>query len=306
MANRPKAWLAALLTFFFQPLGFLYVGRWRWAIAAVVIALGLSSLQFVFPYLPEWLASLMLLALMCGLARIAYVQALGFPPDAVRPAYSRWYGLLSLGLLFVLFMVSTRAFLFEPFSIPAGSMQPNLPVDSRLVVQKWGYGNYATFGVSLMRSPVSAPVERGDVFVFEFPPNRRTQYVKRIVGLPGDTIEYRNRTLSVNGRALSQRPVDDYFDPAGLRYYNQHMETLGKVEYKILLDKARPDFPHAPEAFAHSENCTYSAGGVKCLVPKDHYYVLGDNRDNSLDSRYWGFVPSDHLVGKFFQVFPPR
>lgn len=304
MSSRPKAWLAALLAFFLQPIGFLYVGRWKWAVLSTAAVIGLASLGFAFANTPPWLATIVQLILCSIFARIAYLQAVRFEADRMRPRYSRWYGLWSAALLFVLLTVGVRAFLFEPFRVPAGSMLPTLGVGARLIAQKWGYGNYTTYGLSLMRSPVSATVDRGDIFVFDYPPNRKIQYLKRIIGLPGDKIEYHNKILSINGQELSQRPTEEYLDESSMRYYSRFIERLGQSEYAILLDKDRPAFVPASQGFRYAENCTYSNVGVACLVPEGHYYVLGDNRDNSLDSRYWGFVPQDHLVGKVVSVFP--
>lgn len=303
MSSRPKGWLAALLAFFFQPIGFLYVGRWKWAILSVAGLIALAGLQFAFANLQQWLRIAQLI--LCSiLARVAYLQAVRFEADRVRPRYSQWYGLWSAALLITLLLVGFRAFLFEPFRVPAGSMLPTLGVGARLIAQKWGYGNYAAFGLSLTRSPVSAVVDRGDIFVFEYPPRRKLQYVKRVIGLPGDKIEYRNKILSVNGQELSRRRTEDYFDESSVRHYSRFIEKLDRSEYAILFDKDRPAILPASQRFPYSDNCTYGNDGVVCLVPKDHYYVLGDNRDNSLDSRYWGFVPQDHLIGKVVWLFP--
>lgn len=304
MLSRPKGWLAAMLGFLVSPFGLLYVGRWKWALGCIPAWLGLGLLAFVSG---SELAPLVVLAqlLFNGvIARIAYLQAIRFNVDRVRPPYSRWYGLWSVALLCVLVVVGLRAFFFEPFRVPAGSMQPTLKVGARLIAQKWGYGHYTAYGVHLMRSPVSAPIERGDIFVFDYPPNPKIQYIKRIIGLPGDKIDYRNKTLSINGQELSRRSAEDYFDEFQVHYYSRFVETLGNVEYAILLDKNRPPMIPGTQAFAFSENCTYSRDGVTCVVPPGHYYALGDNRDNSLDSRFWGFVPEDHLLGKLVQVFP--
>lgn len=304
MSSRPKGWLAALLAFFLQPIGFLYVGRWKWAALSTAVVIGLAGLQFAYANSQPWLLIIVQLILCSVLARIAYLQAVRFEADRVRPRYSRWYGLWSVALLIVLMTVGFRAFLFEPFRVPAGSMLPTLGVGVRLIVQKWGYGNYATFGLGLTRSPVSAAVDRGDIFVFEYPPNRKLQYVKRVIGLPGDKIGYRNKILSVNGQELSRRSTEDYFDESNLRYYSRFFEKLDKSEYAVLLNKDRPAILPVSQGFQYSDNCTYSNDGVTCLVPKDHYYVLGDNRDNSLDSRFWGFVPQGNLIGKVVRLIP--
>lgn len=306
MVNRPKAWLAALLGFLVPPFGLLYVGRWGWAVAAVVVLFTLVALQFALGETLEWLALLVQFAFVCTGSRIAYLQAIRFDAQRPRPGYSRWYGLWAIFLMFVGLMLGFRAFCYEPFRVPSGSMLPTLKVGSRLLVQKWGYGNYGAFGVRLMHKPVSEPIERGDVLVIEFPRNRNTMFIERIIGLPGDKIEYRSKVLFINGQEIVRSPLADYLDEHSMRYHSQYAEKLDRTEYAILIDKDRPAFIPGPDRFPHFENCTYDPAGVTCVVPDGHYYAMGDQRDNSLDSRYWGFVPRDHVVGKLVHVFSSK
>ena len=96
----------------------------------------------------------------------------------------------------------------------------------------------------------------------------------------------------------------DYLEESAMHYYSQYFEKLDSKEYTVLLDKDRPAIIQLPEKFPYFENCKYDTDGVSCVVPEGHYYAMGDNRDNSFDSRYWGFVPRDHVVGKLVHVFP--
>ncbi len=304
MTNRPKGWLAALLGFFVPPLGFLYVGQWKWAVGVAVTIFLLAGFLFAFGGSQEGLTLLVQLVFACSVSRIAYLQAGRFAVDRLRPGYSRWYGLWFTLLLFVSLLLAFRAFLYEPFRVPSGSMQPTLKPESKFIAQKWGYGNYAAFGIRLMRAPVSQSIERGDILVIEFPPNRKLHYIERIIGLPGDKIEYRNKALFINGQETSRRPMADYLEESAMRYYNQYLEKLNNKEYAVLLDKDRPSVIQLSERFAYFENCSYDTDVVSCVVPAGHYYALGDNRDNSFDSRYWGFVPRDHMVGKLVHAFP--
>ncbi|MES2583541.1 MAG: signal peptidase I [Pseudomonadota bacterium] len=304
MSRRPKGWLAALLGFFVSPLGLLYVGRWKWAIASAVGLLGVAAFQLAFADTLVWLTLPVQLVFICTVSRIAYLQAIRFEPDRVRPAYSRGYWLWTIFLMFVLLAITFRAFFFEPFRAPAGSMLPTLKPGARFLVQKWGYGNYGTYGFILMRSPATASIDRGDILAFELPTKRSLHYIKRIMGLPGDKIEYRNKVLFINGQEIKRHAAEDYLDESAMRYHSQYIEKLdNNKEYAVLLDKDRPAAVLNPYTFPHSQNCAYGNEGVVCVVPDGHYYALGDHRDNSLDSRYWGFVPRDHMVGKLVHVF---
>lgn len=194
-----------------------------------------------------------------------------------------------------------RSFLFEPFKIPSGSMIPTLHVGDLILVNKFHYG---------VRLPVvntkiidnHAP-ERGDVMVFRYPPQPTLDYIKRVVGVPGDEVAYLNKRLTINGQAVETQAQPEFFDADSLRYSQQWRETLGERRYNVLNDEGRPAFVGGASEFPGREGCHYSAEGVVCKVPAGHYFMMGDNRDNSLDSRYWGFVPESHIVGKAFFVW---
>ena len=145
--------------------------------------------------------------------------------------------------------------------------------------------------------------ERGDVMVFRYPPKPSLDYIKRVVGLPGDEVAYLNKKLAINGKPLPKSPLPDFFDADSLRYAKQFQETNGDKSYHLLNDDERPSFIAGADNFAFRENCRYSTEGVVCKVPAGHYFMMGDNRDNSLDSRYWGFVPEENIVGKAFFVW---
>jgi signal peptidase I len=214
-----------------------------------------------------------------------------------------WWLDWTAGLFPVILVVFVlRSFLFEPFKIPSGSMIPTLLVGDLILVNKFHYG---------VRLPVlnkkiidNNPVQRGDVMVFRYPVDPRQDYIKRVVGLPGDEVSFLNQTLSINGKPVDSTAQGEFFEGDTLRYEPQFLEKLGDVEHKILLNPRRqayygPD----PKTFPMAENCRYSAEGVVCKVPPGHYFMMGDNRDNSQDSRYWGFVPDENIVGKAFFVW---
>ncbi|MBK1683533.1 signal peptidase I [Rhodoferax fermentans] len=194
-----------------------------------------------------------------------------------------------------------RSFLFEPFKIPSGSMIPTLLVGDLILVNKFEYG---------LRLPVlntkitegTAP-KRGDVMVFRYPPKPSLDYIKRVVGVPGDEVAYLNKRLTINGKVLETNAVPEFFDEDSMRYFKQFEENLGSVKHRVLNDDSRPAFVPGADEFQFKQNCQYSVEGVVCKVPEGHYFMMGDNRDNSLDSRYWGFVPDKNIVGKAFFVW---
>jgi signal peptidase I len=194
-----------------------------------------------------------------------------------------------------------RSFLFEPFKIPSGSMIPTLLVGDLILVNKFAYG--VRLPVLNTKLTEGTPPQRGDVMVFRYPPKPSLDYIKRVVGVPGDEVAYLNKKLTINGQPVSKQPVADYFDEDAMAYYKQFEEVLGAKRHRILNDDNRPAFIPGVENFPNRDNCRYSVEGVVCKVPEGHYFMMGDNRDNSLDSRYWGFVPDRNIVGKAFFIW---
>jgi signal peptidase I len=194
-----------------------------------------------------------------------------------------------------------RSFLFEPFKIPSGSMIPTLLVGDLILVNKFTYG---------LRLPVlntkltdGTPPKRGDVMVFRYPPEPNKDYIKRVVGLPGDEVSYLNKRLTVNGQEVNKKAISDFFDEDAMAYFKQFEETAATKRYRILNDENRPAFVSGATNFPGKQDCRYSVEGVVCKVPEGHFFMMGDNRDNSLDSRYWGFVPERNIVGKAFFIW---
>src|SRR3954468_4169309 len=157
-----------------------------------------------------------------------------------------------------------RSFLFEPFKIPSGSMIPTLLVGDLILVNKFTYG---------LRLPVlntklteGTPPKRGDVMVFRYPPKPSLDYIKRVVGVPGDEVAYLNKHLTINGQPVDEKHVPDYFDRDAMRYFKQFEEKLGDKTHRILNDDERPAFVPGVEDFAFKGNCRYSVEGVVCTV----------------------------------------
>jgi signal peptidase I len=194
-----------------------------------------------------------------------------------------------------------RSFLFEPFKIPSGSMIPTLLVGDLILVNKFTYGIRLPV-VNIKLTQGHAP-QRGDVMVFRYPPKPSLDYIKRVVGVPGDEVAYLDKKLTINGQPVSKTPVPDFFDEDSVSYFKQFEEVLGGKRHRILNDDSRPAFVPGVEDFPFKQNCRYSVEGVVCKVPQGMYFMMGDNRDNSLDSRYWGFVPDQNIVGKAFFIW---
>ena len=172
-----------------------------------------------------------------------------------------------------------RSFLVEPFQIPSGSMLPTLEVGDFILVNKYAYGlRLPVAGTKILE--VDDP-ERGDVVVFRFPEDGTTNYIKRVVGVPGDLIRYQDHQLFINGE-----PVPTNF-VARLPPVEMLREQLGDTEHLIF----------------HTMGRTGNGGEGEWLIGEDEYFVMGDNRDNSNDSRYWGVVPDDMIVGKAFAIW---
>ena len=207
----------------------------------------------------------------------------------------------------ILVVFVLRSFLFEPFRIPSGSMIPTLLIGDLILVNKFTYG----IRLPILNKKVvdlGSP-QRGDVMVFRYPVNPQEDYVKRVIGLPGDTVTYRNKRLTINGQPVETVPAPDFFDADRVAYAKQFTEKLpspnGTVDHMILVDDDRSGIINAITNYPYRENCTYSDGNtaITCKVPQGYYFMMGDNRDNSADSRYWGFVPEENIVGKAFLIW---
>lgn len=302
MSTKPKKWIAVVLNIIAPPIGMMYVAQLRWAGIYFLIALAIGVAGIYLGGTVAAGAMQLVFVLVCAIH--AYRFAASYPDEKPRPGYSRWYGLLGTigGLFSVAFAI--RAFVVEPFRFPSGSMLPSIPLGAHLIVQKWGYGNYGTYGIHALRTAISSPLRNGDVIVFEYPRDRSTHYAKRLIGLPGDKVTYREKRLTINGSPVQFRQAGEHFDSTTGAHTSVLAESLLGTEYSVLIDKDAPNSVPSIQAFPFRDKCAYDSEGVTCDVPAGHYFTLGDNRDNSADSRMWGFVPADHIVGKVLYILP--
>ena len=237
------------------------------------------------------------------LSKMGIAQVDGDISEAkVKLLMQPWWLDWTAGLFPVIIVVFLlRSFLFEPFKIPSGSMIPTLLVGDLILVNKFTYG----IRLPVLNTKVTEgnKPQRGDVMVFRYPPKPSLDYIKRVVGVPGDTVAYLNKRLTINGKAVETTALPEFFDEDAMRYFKQFEETFGDKKHRVLNDTDRPAFVPGADKFEGYEACRYTVEGVTCKVPEGHYFMMGDNRDNSLDSRYWGFVPDKNIVGKAFFVW---
>ena len=209
------------------------------------------------------------------------------------------YSISFFPVILVVFVL--RSFIVEPFKIPSGSMIPTLQIGDFILVNKYHYGIRIPI-VNKKIVEIASP-SRGDVMVFRYPEDPSLDYIKRVVGTPGDVVNYRDKRLSVNGVQVPVRRLSDYLHRERMQFANRYTENLNGVEHEILIDEDAPAMVQMIRTFPYSADCNYNSEGFECKVPAGHYFMMGDNRDNSADSRVWGFVPDENVVGKAFFVW---
>lgn len=288
----------------------LYVAAWYFNLVESNFSLILfiaTLVTGIFWLLDRWL-------FLPARRRQAQAQQQASRPEQADSAYKTamrqpWWLDWTAGLFPVLIVVFLlRSFLWEPFKIPSGSMLPTLEIGDFILVNKFQYG--VRLPVINKKIIALGDPQRGDVMVFRYPPQPNFDYIKRVIGLPGDKIDYINKRLFINGKELPVANQPDYlqahtvlFGGAGAAYSQQFTETIfrsqGSIAHNILNDAHRPARIEPEAGFLHNrEHCEYFETGLSCYVPDGHYFVMGDNRDNSQDSRYWGFVPDENIVGQ--------
>lgn len=226
-------------------------------------------------------------------------SGLGDAPDPWYVEYSKSF----FPVILLVFVV--RSFIVEPFKIPSGSMMPTLLAGDYILVNKFTYG----LRVPVLNNvfyPVGAP-KRGDVFVFHYPPDPSIDYIKRVIGLPGDQIQYRDKQLTINGKVINLDFIAPYKyalnvnDEGGSAREvdvtaSRLSEQLGNVKHDVLIHDIMNQYMPGSPGYQLMQ-------GETVTVPEGHFFAMGDNRDNSSDGRVWGFVPEENLVGRAFFIW---
>lgn len=187
----------------------------------------------------------------------------------------------------LLLVLVIRSFLVQPYRVPTSSLAPTVLPGDFIAVKQYAYGlRLPVLNTKILN--IGEP-QRGQIFLFRYPPNPSVTFVKRVIGIPGDHIEYRNKILYINGKEADQKLLEHthYVDENGL-YYTENLleEDLDGVKHKIFVQPAGGE-----------------TQDIDVIVPPGHYFAMGDNRDNSGDSRTWGFVPEENLIGEAFWIF---
>ncbi len=205
----------------------------------------------------------------------------------------------------ILIVFLLRSFLFEPFKIPSGSMVPTLLVGDFILVNKFTYGVRIPV-INKKVVEINLPT-RGDVMVFRYPEQPSKDFIKRVVGLPGDKVNYRNKQITINGKEqkLEKTGIFTETENLALRQFDMFKESFDDKAHQTVQDPRYPsmNFGSVRPDFPFKKNCAYNEEGMTCTVPDGHYFMMGDSRDNSDDGRYWGFVPEENIVGKAVLVW---
>jgi signal peptidase I len=302
-------WLTAAIFAAFAGFGYLwYTGAVQGNFSALLMSIcavtGLYWLAERFYFLPKRKAAAEtfaaeLFAKNAALAKQGITKTDTVDVAAVQSqlVMQPWWLDWTAGLFPVIAVVFLlRSFLWEPFKIPSGSMIPTLYIGDLILVNKFTYG--LKVPVFHQRLTQGNPVARGDVVVFRYPPAPHMDYIKRVIGLPGDEVSYINKQLKINGKPIAKQPMEKFFDPDTLAYFDQFQETIGAKPTRLLNYNSAPGVSPIFDDIPFKDNCNWSMEGVVCKVPAGHYFMMGDSRDNSQDSRYWGFVPEGNIVGK--------
>lgn len=258
-----------------------------------LIILGLAGVYFSVIGFPLFMLLILVLTGVIWLVDYLFFQKKR-PKNAEEPTAVE-YAKSFFPVILIVFVI--RSFIAEPFKIPSGSMMPTLLAGDYILVNKYTYGLRLPV-LNTVFLDISQP-KRGDVAVFHFPPNPKIDYIKRIVGLPGDRIQYQNKRLTINGALLEVNELESEgyeMQGEGIIRSRQLTEYLGDIKHDILVH----DVPNRYESNTIGEQLL---DGETITVPEGKYFAMGDNRDNSSDGRVWGFVPDQNLVGKAFFIW---
>jgi len=308
--RKRNRWIAVVLAILFTPFfSMLYLGKGRRALVYLFLSFALAGLAFFlaskgfWPRGIDWSLLIKLVAIVGAID--SYRIARRIETEFFGPWYSRWYGLVGVFISIAFVTICVRAFVIEPFRIPSGAMIPTLLVGDFILVNKSVYGIRLPFVYSKVID--NGQPMRGDVLVFRYPENPSLDYIKRVIGVPGDTVAYRDKRLHLNGEDVQIESAGEYtYVDAGQNIVTvpRFREHLTGHLHSILIDPDAPVIQLAGvKQFPYRDKCIYDNRGFTCTVPPGHYFTMGDNRDRTSDSRYWGFVPEENIVGKAFMVW---
>ena len=276
---KPNLLITGLLAFFLSIAAFLYVNKLKWFVVYLIVFILIAASDFYlygtsfrYAFVPACLIHALFLAYR-------------YNTEQKRHTYSLWWCiLLIIGSIFLIFSLF-KSFFYETYTFPSSSMEPTIKPNGYLIVKKWGYGTYGAYGIKLYNTKPSKNValKRGGLYAFEFPGEDNVIYVKRLAALPGDHIRIDKNQVILNNAPLKQEVVSEDDQHVIIKEYNDESEYQIKI-IKGLMSRWRYN---------------------DTVVPENHYFFLGDNRQNSADSRVWGFVVERRLVGEVIRIVNP-
>ena len=302
---KPSKLLAGILALFLNAFAFLYVNkaRWFWVYVIVTLIVAKASMgHYENPLLQSLIHDGYLsiaLALIC-IGHSVYL-AHYYDADEQRKWFARWYAVLLIVIGVFGLIGVVRLYVVAPFQIPSSAMLPTLTPGSHVLVSKSGFGNKTLFTSEIYQTESSVKLSRADIIVFRYPLDRDILYIKRVIGLPGETIRYENKQVFVKPRCLPETESCAEYKALELTALPEHtlssppllifQEDVGSQQHYIAINMQR----EIPAHFYFNQPGTPT---TEWKVPANHYFVMGDSRDNSRDSRFWGFVPEHDIVGR--------
>ncbi|WP_395377328.1 signal peptidase I [Marinicella sp. W31] len=275
---KPNLIISGILALLTTLFAFFYVNKAKWFIVYLLLIIPVALTYWYFDL------NLRYVYVLSCFIHVLFI-AHRYDVSQQRHNYSRWWGITTSVIISILLVFLFRLFLYEPFRIPASSMNPSIKIGDHILVNKQGFGTYTTFGFNLHKAKPSESVQlkRGSLYVFFTPGKKQdTIFIKRLIGLPGDDISIQEDRIKLNGQYLPQNIVSENDTSIIMDEYSDN------TSYQIQLMK------NMPPIMSRMNNLT---------IPDDHYFFIGDNRLNSLDSRRMGPIPADHLIGEVTYVF---